>query len=223
MEIAKNLSLVLDSIPDGVKLVAISKMKSEKEILEAYQAGHRVFGENMVQELLKKQEVLPNDIEWHMVGHLQSNKVKYIAPFVHLIHSVDTLKLLKIINKEAAKNNRNIDCLLQVHIAREETKFGFSNEELIDMLDSGEWKELRSIRIIGLMGMATFTKNEELIRSEFKSLKAFFDEIKKRHFEGETSFSVLSMGMSDDFIIAIEEGSTMVRIGSLIFKERQYH
>lgn len=223
MGIAKNLSVILDRLPSGVKLVAISKMKSEKEILEAYQAGCRVFGENKVQELVRKQEVLPNDIEWHMVGHLQSNKVKFIAPFVHLIHSVDSLKLLKIIHKEAAKNNRRIDCLLQVHIAREETKFGFSNEETIEMLESGEWKELKSIRITGLMGMATFTDNRDLIRSEWKSLKAFFDEVKKRYFEEEPSFCELSMGMSGDYTIAIEEGSTMVRIGSLIFGERHYH
>ncbi len=223
MEIAKNLSVILDRLPNRVKLVAISKMKSEKEIMEAYQAGYRVFGENKVQELVRKQEVLPNDIEWHMVGHLQSNKVKHIAPFVHLIQSVDSLKLLKIINKEAAKNNRRIDCLLQVHIAREETKFGFSNEEIIEMLNSGEWKELKSIRITGLMGMATFTDNRDLIRSECKSLKAFFDEVKKRYFEREPSFYELSMGMSGDYTIAIEEGSTMVRIGSLIFGERHNH
>ncbi len=223
MEIAKNLSVILNRLPGEVKLVAISKMKSEKKIMEAYQAGYRVFGENKVQELISKQEVLPDDIEWHMVGHLQSNKVKYIAPFVHLIHSVDSFKLLKGINKEAAKNNRRMDCLLQVHIAREEAKFGFSNEEIVEMLDSGEWKALRSIRITGLMGMATYTEDQDLIRSEFKSLKVFFDELKQRYFEGEPSFRELSIGMSGDYPIAIEEGSTMVRIGSLIFGERDYH
>ena len=222
MEIAKNLSIILERLPSHVKLVAISKMKPEKEILEAYHTGYRTFGENKVQELISKQKTLPDDIEWHMVGHLQSNKVKYIAPFVHLIHSVDSFKLLKIINNEAIKNNRRIDCLLQVHIALEETKFGFSKEEIREMLDAERWRELNAIRITGLMGMATFTENRELIRSEFKSLKTFFDEIKKRYFEGEASFCDLSMGMSGDYTIAIEEGSTMVRIGSLIFGERDY-
>ncbi len=223
MDIGKNITTILDRLPGTVKLVAISKMKSEDEIMEAYQAGHRVFGENKVQELLRKQEVLPGDIEWHMVGHLQSNKVKYIATFVHLIQSVDSLKLLKVINKEAAKNNRRIDCLLQVHIAREETKFGFSNEEVVEFLDSKDREELKFIRITGLMGMATFTDDRDLIRSEFKSLKTFFDAIKKSYFEEEPSFKELSMGMSGDYTIAIEEGSTMVRIGSLIFGERYNH
>lgn len=222
MEIAENLSVILKHLPVHVKLVAVSKMKSEKEILEAYHAGHRVFGENKVQELISKQESLPDDIEWHMVGHLQSNKVKYIAPFVHLIQSVDSFKLLKIINKEAVRNNRRINCLMQVHIALEETKFGFSEKEIRELLDAEAWKELKAIRITGLMGMATFTENRELIRSEFKSLKAFFDEIKKQYFENEPSFRDLSMGMSGDYPIAIEEGSTMVRIGSLIFGERDY-
>ncbi len=223
MDIAENITLILDQLPGSVKLVAISKMKSEDEIMEAYREGHRIFGENKVQELIRKQEVLPDDIEWHMVGHLQSNKVKYIAPFVHLIHAVDSLKLLRIINKEAEKNNRRIDCLLQVHIASEETKFGFSNEEVIELLEATEGEELSFIRITGLMGMATFTDDGELVRSEFKSLKNLFDELKSRYFEEEPSFQELSMGMSGDYTIAIEEGSTMVRIGSLIFGERDYH
>lgn len=223
MEIAKNLSVILDRLPGHVKLVAISKMKSEKEILEAYRTGYRVFGENKVQELIRKQEMLPADIEWHMVGHLQSNKAKYIVPFVHLIHSVDSFKLLKVINKEAAKYSRRVDCLLQVHIAREETKFGFSEEEIIEILDSGVLEEMKSVRITGLMGMATFTENRDLVRSEFKSLKTFFDEVKNHYFKGEESFCELSMGMSGDYSIALEEGATMVRIGSLIFGERDHH
>lgn len=220
MEIAKNLSVILEHIPGMVKLVAISKMKSVEEIMEAYRADHRIFGENKVQELVRKQEVLPNDIEWHMVGHLQSNKVKYIAPFVHLIHSVDTTKLLRTIDKEAAKSGRRIDCLLQVHIAREEVKYGFLREEILELLVSGELENLKSVRIVGLMGMATFTDDEDLIRSEFKSLKTLFDELKKHYLAGENSFNEISMGMSGDYMIAIEEGSTMVRIGSLIFGER---
>lgn len=223
MKIEENLSLIHNSIAEPVKLVAISKMKSEEEIMEAYRAGHRIFGENKVQELIRKQESLPDDIEWHMVGHLQSNKVKYIASFVHLIHAVDSTKLLSTINKEAAKKGRRIDCLLQVHIATEETKFGFLKEEIIELINSSELQDMKSIRIAGLMGMATYTHDEDVIRGEFRSLRSLFDELKKNYFPGDQSFNELSMGMSGDYLIAMEEGSTMVRIGSLIFGERNYH
>jgi len=223
MKIEENLSLIRNSIAEPVKLVAISKMKSEEEIMEAYRAGHRIFGENKVQELIRKQESLPDDIEWHMVGHLQSNKVKYIASFVHLIHAVDSTKLLSTINKEAAKKGRRIDCLLQVHIATEETKFGFLKDEIIELINSLELLDMKSIQIAGLMGMATYTNDEDVIRGEFRSLKSLFDELKKNYFPGNQSFNELSMGMSGDYLIAMEEGSTMVRIGSLIFGERNYH
>jgi len=223
MKIEENLSLIRNSIAEPVKLVAISKMKSEEEIMEAYRAGHRIFGENKVQELIRKQESLPDDIEWHMVGHLQSNKVKYIASFVHLIHAVDSTKLLSTINKEAAKKGRRINCLLQVHIATEETKFGFLKDEIIELINSLELLDMKSIQIAGLMGMATYTNDEDVIRGEFRSLKSLFDELKKNYFPGNQSFNELSMGMSGDYLIAMEEGSTMVRIGSLIFGERNYH
>ncbi|HHE65043.1 MAG TPA: YggS family pyridoxal phosphate-dependent enzyme, partial [Bacteroidetes bacterium] len=201
---------------ENVKLIAVSKMKPAELIREAYEAGQRAFGENKVQELREKQPVLPEDIEWHMIGHLQSNKVKYIAPYVYMIHAVDSFKLLKEINKRAKSNDRIIKVLLQIHIATEESKFGFNAEEVKELLNSSEYKELENIQISGLMGMATNTSNMDLIRSEFKGLKDLFDQLQNEYLDKET-FTEISMGMSNDYLIAIEEGSTMVRIGTAIF------
>lgn len=206
--------------PRGIKLVAVSKTKPAETILAIYQNGHKIFGENKVQELVEKQALLPKDIEWHLIGHLQTNKVKYIAPFVNLIHSIDSLKLLKEVNKEALKNNRVIDCLLQMHIAEEETKFGLDEKEATELLQSDAFKQMQNVRITGLMGMATFTENENQIRQEFKKLNDTFKSLKSQFFKNDSSFRELSMGMSGDYKIAIEEGSTMVRIGSLIFGSR---
>jgi pyridoxal phosphate enzyme (YggS family) len=222
MSIESNLQSIKSSIPSIVKLVAISKTHPVEVVMEAYKVGQRVFGENKVQELVSKYEAMPKDIEWHLVGHLQSNKVKYIAPFVSLIHSVDSLKLLSVINKEAEKMDRIIDCLLQMHIALEETKFGFSVEELEAILKSDEYNRLKNIRIVGLMGMATFTDNMDHVRTEFNSLHDIFKSVKGKYFTDKSWFKELSMGMSSDYTIAIEEGSTMVRIGSDIFGYRNY-
>jgi len=219
-DIAENIRLLKQELPDNVKLVAVSKTKSVEEIMEAYRAGHRIFGENRVQELLSKYEHLPDDIQWHMIGHLQRNKVKYIAPFVKLIESVDSVKLLGTINKEAEKTGRTIDCLLQFHIAKEETKFGFSIEEAVEMIESGILDELMNVKIRGVMGMATFTGDMELVRSEFVFLKAVYEELKERFFSGKYDFNEVSMGMSGDYKVALEEGSTIVRIGTSIFGER---
>ncbi|MEZ5037888.1 MAG: YggS family pyridoxal phosphate-dependent enzyme [Chitinophagales bacterium] len=205
----------------NVKLIAISKTKTEKDILEVYNVGQKVFGENKVQELVQKYENLPKDIEWHLVGTLQTNKVKYIAPFVHLIHSVDSLKLAIEINKQAEKNNRIIDVLLEVFIAAETTKHGFSEEELIEHLDIHAFEPLKNIRIIGLMGMATFTQNQIVIKNEFAGLKDLFERLKATYFKDNSAFTELSMGMSGDYEIAIDKGSTMVRVGSAIFGERE--
>lgn len=207
---------------DGKKvvLVAVSKTKPAEEIQELYELGHRDFGENYVQELVEKQEKLPNDIHWHFIGHLQSNKVKYIAPFISLIQSVDSVKLLKEINKQAAKNDRIIDVLLQMHIAQEETKFGLDEKELQDLVTSS-LAELQNVKIIGLMGMASFTENTEQVRKEFQYLKSVFDKYKDNQLPN-LQFNTLSMGMSGDYKLAIEEGSNMVRIGSLLFGARQY-
>ena len=220
MSIAERIYEVKQRIPPDVKLIAVSKLKSEEDILTAYQAGQRLFGENRIQELALKFTRLPKDIEWHAIGHLQTNKIKYIAPFVSMIHSVDSLKLLKAIDIEAQKNNRKINCLLQVHIAREETKYGFTAAELDELLKSNALSWLESIRICGLMGMATFSDNENLIRDEFKGLAGLFRRHKAEYFSNAPDFKELSMGMSNDYKTAIEEGSTMVRIGSLIFGER---
>ncbi|MFN6946023.1 MAG: YggS family pyridoxal phosphate-dependent enzyme [Cytophagaceae bacterium] len=205
------------------KLVAVSKTYPPEEILKAWNLGQRMFGENKVQEMTEKWEVLPKDIQWHMIGHLQRNKVKYIAPYVHLIHSVDSLRLLKEINKEAFRNERIIDCLLQIHIAAEETKFGLSEEEAFSILNSDEFQTMGNVRITGLMGMATNTTNQEKIRGEFQFLRALFEKIKSA-FSGNSRINIteLSMGMSSDYEIAIEEGSTMIRIGSAIFGKRDY-
>jgi pyridoxal phosphate enzyme (YggS family) len=200
--------------------VAISKTKPIEDIQEAYDAGQRIFGENMVQEMVDKYEKLPKDIEWHLVGHLQTNKVKYIAPFVAMIESVDSLKVLKEINKHAQKNNRVIDCLLQIYIADEDSKFGLDHVELIELLESQEYAELENVRIRGLMGIATNTDNEKVIKEEFYELKMLFDGIKVSYFRKEESFDTLSMGMSSDYKIAIEQGSNMIRLGSTLFGKR---
>ena len=202
-------------------LVAISKTKTVDDIQQIYNAGQRVFGENKVQELVQKYELLPKDIQWHMVGNLQSNKVKYIAPFIQLIHSVDSLKLAIEINKQALKHNRVIDILLEIHIAAETNKSGFSEDELIDHLDINAFNSLQNIRIVGLMGMATNTKSQVLIKNEFSGLTQYFDKIKQQYFSKSDEFSILSMGMSGDYQLALEEGSTMIRIGSAIFGERE--
>jgi hypothetical protein len=222
MSIASNLQRLKAELPSNVSLVAISKTHPVETVMEAYHAGQRVFGENKVQELVAKYEAMPRDIEWHLVGHLQTNKVKYIASFVKLIQSVDSLKLLTVIDREAQKHNRVIDCLLQVHIATEETKFGLSVDELDELLASAEYRGLRNVRVVGLMGMATFTDNMDQVRMEFRFLAGVFASLKRRYFTNESSFGVLSMGMSGDYTVAVEEGSTMVRIGSNIFGHRSY-
>ena len=213
---------IRDSLPSSVTLVAISKTKPITDLLEAYHAGQRIFGENKIQEMSEKFEKMPKDIHWHMVGHVQSNKVKFMAPFVSLIHGVDSLKLLKEINKQAAANNRTIDCLLQVHIAQEETKFGFNESEIFTVLASPDFEKMSNIRVCGLMGMATFTENEEQIHSEFTNLKKIFDKLPTNQYDNLVP-EILSMGMSGDYKIAIDCGSNMVRIGSSIFGERNYN
>lgn len=205
-----------------MKLVAVSKTHSVEEIMEAYQTGQRCFAENKAQELSAKQPLLPSDIEWHFIGHLQSNKVKYIAPFVSLIHSVDSLKLLQVIDKEASKNGRTISCLLQFHIAEEDTKFGLDIEEAEEILESKAYRELKNISIAGIMSMATFTDDYDQVRREFRHLKAIFDQLKGKYFAHDPAFREISMGMSDDYEIAVSEGSTLVRIGSSIFGARIY-
>ena len=215
------IGVALTAFPQTVRLVAVTKTKPVAMLAEAYAAGSRIFGENKVQEMAEKQPQLPQDIQWHLIGHLQSNKVKYIAPFVSLIHSVDSLKLLQEINKQAAKNNRVIDCLLQIHIAEEETKFGLSAEEALELLHSADVQQLSHIRITGLMGMATNTDDETQIRKEFRGLKQLFDQLGEFRSDNVV-FSELSMGMSGDYLIAAEEGSTLVRVGSAIFGNRSY-
>lgn len=222
MSIAENLKQVLSELPEGVRLVAVSKFHPNEAIEEAYHAGQRVFGESKVQEMTAKYESLPKDIRWHFIGHLQTNKIKYIVPYVALIHGIDSYKLLAEVNKQAAKADRIVNCLLQLHIAREETKFGFSFDECRDMLASNEWKTLKNVRICGLMSMATNTNNVEQIKAEFCSLSSFFREMKAKWFADEESFRELSMGMSHDYHEAIAAGSTLVRIGSNIFGERNY-
>ncbi len=218
--IQEALKSIQQNIPDSVTLIAVSKTKPVSAIEEAYQAGQRHFGENKVQELVDKQAKLPADIQWHLIGHLQTNKVKYIAPFVHLIHAVDSLKLLKEINKEAKKNERIIDVLLQFHIASEETKFGLSFDEAKEILESRDFIEMENVRICGVMGMATFTEDEEIIQDEFRTLHNYFLLLKSHYFKFNDDFKEISMGMSGDYLLAIEEGSTMVRVGSSIFGER---
>ena len=222
MSITKNINTLIKSLPKNVTLVAVSKTKPVSDILEAYNAGQRAFGENKIQEMAQKFEELPKEIEWHMIGHLQSNKVKYMASFVHLIHGVDSLKTLKEINKQALKNNRIINCLLQLKIAKEDTKFGFSYNEVEKLLSSEEFKNLSNIKIKGLMGMASFVENDTIIREEFKTLNNFFNILKKEESANFTP-TIISMGMSGDYKIAIEEGSTMIRVGSSIFGTRNYN
>jgi pyridoxal phosphate enzyme (YggS family) len=220
MSIRDNLATIQKTIPQQVTLVAVSKTKPVSDLLVVYDAGQRHFGENKVQEMVEKHELLPTDIHWHLIGHLQTNKVKYIAPFVYLIHAVDSFKLLEEINKQGAKNNRVIDCLLQFHIAQEETKFGLTFEEAESILQSREFVEMENVRIRGLMGMASFVDNKEQIHDEFRNLYNYFSIIKSHYFKYNSDFDTLSMGMSGDYQIAIEEGSTMVRVGSSIFGER---
>lgn len=216
MSIAENLNKIKNSLPPHVTLVVVTKTHPAERLMEVYNAGHFILGENKVQEMLEKQELLPKDIQWHLVGHLQTNKVKYIAPFVALIHSVDSFKLLKEIDKQAQKNNRVIDCLLQVYIAKEETKFGFDAVEVEQLMKSAELQQLKNIRIVGLMGMATNTANQTQVAEEFQSLSIFFKKLQTTNPELRT----LSMGMSSDYKIAIENGSNMVRIGSSILGAR---
>ncbi|MEK6450544.1 MULTISPECIES: YggS family pyridoxal phosphate-dependent enzyme [unclassified Myroides] len=223
MSITQNLKHVKEALPAHVTLVAVSKTKPNEDILEAYEAGQRIFGENKIQEMTEKYEALPKDIEWHMIGHVQRNKVKYMAPFVSLIHGVDSFKLLKEINKQAKSNNRVINCLLQVFIAQEETKFGLDQNELDDIFSSEEFEALENVKIVGLMGMATFTDDQEEVKREFTSLKETFDHCKMYYNEMDNvELQTVSMGMSNDYPIAIECGSTMVRIGSNIFGSRNY-
>ncbi len=236
MSVKENIAEIEGQLSPGVTLVAVTKTKPVEILQQAYDAGCKIFGENKVQEMVEKYEVLPKDIEWHMIGHLQTNKVKYLAPFVSLVHSVDSLKVLKEINKQAKKNNRTIDCLLQIHIAEEETKFGLSEQEVVELLDSKEFTAMHNVRILGLMGMATYDAPESQLRKEFGGLRRLFEELKnggssevpdgaaRRGGDAESykvKMEVLSMGMSNDFPIAVIEGSTMVRVGSAIFGARK--
>ena len=218
MSVKENLLKIKESLPEGVTLVAVSKTKPIPDLQEAYNAGQRIFGENKIQEMAQKWEALPKDIEWHMIGHVQRNKVKYMAEFISLIHGVDSLKLLTEINKQAVKHNRIISCLLQIHIAQEDTKFGLDEKELIELLNDPAFKALENIKIKGVMGMASFTDNKNQVKEEFKTLKNTFTQAKKIL----PNINVLSMGMSGDYPLAIAEGSTMVRIGSSIFGNRNY-
>ena len=220
MSVRENLEALTQRLPAGCTLIAVSKTQPVEKIREAFEWGQRVFGENRAQEMAAKREALPSEIQWHMIGHLQSNKVKYIASFVHLIHSVDSPKLLEEINRQAAKVGRVIPCLLQIHIAEEESKFGFSPEEVRAFIASGNLDDLKNIAVVGLMGMATFTNDGERVRREFKNLKALFEQLRSGHLPASVQMRELSMGMSGDYKIAIEEGSTMIRVGTAIFGER---
>ena len=222
MNIADNLQQVLNELPEGVRLVAVSKFHPNEAIEEAYRSGQRVFGESKVQEMTAKYESLPKDIEWHFIGHLQTNKIKYIVPYVALIHGIDSYKLLVEVNKQAEKAGKVVNCLLQLHIAEEETKFGFSFDECRDMLAEGEWKTLSNIQLCGLMGMATNTDDNEQIEKEFCSLSSFFKEVKDSWFADTEAFRELSMGMSHYYHQAIAAGSTLIRVGSKIFGDRTY-
>jgi hypothetical protein len=222
MSIASEIQQITAELPQGVQLVAVSKYHPCEALTEAYEAGQRIFGESKVQEMTAKQEVLPKDIQWHFIGHLQTNKIKYMAPYVALIHGVDSFKLLTEIDKQAARVGRVIPCLLQIHLAQEETKFGFSFDECREMLKAGEWRKLTHVRLDGVMGMASNVDDEAQIRREFRSLRNFFEEVRAAYFAGEPHFKEVSMGMSHDYPIALEEGATLVRIGSKIFGERVY-
>ncbi|MCL4151408.1 UNVERIFIED_CONTAM: hypothetical protein GTU68_019156 [Idotea baltica] len=221
--IKENLQKIKATLPENVTLVAVSKTKPVVDLLEAYNAGQRIFGENKIQEMAEKYEVLPKDIKWHMIGHLQSNKVKYMAHFVDLIHGVDKFKTLKVINKEAEKNNRTINCLLQAKIAKEDSKFGLSFTEIESIIQSEELSTLKNIKISGLMGMATFTEDKSQITSEFSSLKTFFDKLQNSETPNNVNLEILSMGMSGDYQMAIEKDSNMIRVGSSIFGSRNYN
>lgn len=221
--VKENLEKIKATLPESVTLVAVSKTKPVSDIQEAYDAGHRTFGENYPQEMRDKHEMLPQDIQWHFIGHLQTNKIKYIIPFVTLIHSIDTANLLEAVNKEAKKHNRVVDCLLQFHIAQEETKFGLDMDEARQLLDSEAFKQMENVRICGVMGMATFTDDEVEVRQEFKHLKDIFDALKTEYFANQPQFKEISMGMSEDYPIAVEEGATLVRVGSKIFGARNYN
>ena len=222
MSVAEQITRLQKELPEGVKLLALSKYQPIEAIQEAYDAGQRMFGENHIQEMAAKAAALPKDIAWHFTGHVQTNKIKYMAPFVSLIHAVDSFRLLREINKHAAKHERCIDCLLQIHIAQEETKYGLSVDECRQLLANEPWRELQHIRITGLMAMGSNTDDLEQVRNEFRKIKQLFDELKSTYFVDEPSFCQLSEGMTDDYPIAIEEGSTIVRIGSMIFGERKY-
>ena len=217
--IAERIKAMSAALPEGVTLIAVSKYHPVEAIKAAYDAGHREFGESKAQDLVIKHQELPDDIRWHFIGHLQSNKIKYIAPFIHLIHSIDTFRLLQEVDKQGAKAGRRIPCLLQIHIAQEESKFGFTPQECMEMLEEGQWQSLQNIEIRGLMCMASNTEDKEQIASEFSTVQRLFKVIKERFFTGNESFSILSAGMSDDYPIAIEHGSTHIRIGSGIFIE----
>jgi len=219
VNIAEKIKEINSRLPETTRLVAVSKFHPVAAILEAYNAGQRIFGESKAQELMEKQNLLPKDIEWHFIGHLQTNKVKYIAPFVSLIHSVDSIKLLEEINKQAEKQHRTINCLLEIHIAREETKYGFSIEEVRTLFEKNAFEKFDHVLIKGFMGMASLTDDIQKIREEFHSLSSFFNEIKRKYAPG---FDSLSMGMTEDYKIAMEEGSTLIRIGSYIFGNREY-
>lgn len=222
MSVQTNILSILNNLPQGVQLVAVSKYHPKESIEQAYQAGQRVFGESKVQELVDKYQALPKDIAWHFIGHLQTNKVKYIAPFITLIHSVDSFRLLEEINRQGQKCNRTIPCLLQIHIAQEETKFGFTPDECLSLLSEGKWQQLNHIEIKGIMGMASLTDDDNQILHEFSILQQLFQHIKSTYFSTTLSFCELSMGMSGDYPLAIQKGSTMVRVGSSIFGERNY-
>jgi len=219
--IRDNLNTINANLPETVELIAVSKTKPIADVKEAYKCGHRHFGENKVQELINKAQVLPEDISWHLIGHLQTNKVKHIASFIHLIHSVDSFKLLKEINKQAAKHNRVVNCLLQFHIAKESTKYGLELPDATNILDDPEFSTLENINITGVMGMASFVNDADQIRNEFRSLKNAFDQLKLDYFNNNPEFKEISMGMSGDYQLAIEEGSTIIRVGSIIFGHRK--
>ena len=221
MPIGEQITRLRKELPEGVSLLAISKYQPIEALQEAYDAGQRMFGENHIQEMAAKAASLPKDIQWHFTGHVQTNKIKYMAPFVNLIHAVDSFRLLREIDKHAAKHERSIDCLLQIHIAQEDTKYGLSVDECRHLLSEEPWRELQHVRITGLMAMGSNTNDMEQVRNEFKQIKNLFDELKEKHFSDEPSFCQISEGMTDDYPIAIEEGSTIVRIGSMIFGERQ--
>lgn len=221
-EIATHIAQLKKQLPEGVKLLAVSKYHPKEAIIEAYEAGQRLFGESRVQEMTEKWESLPKDIEWHFIGHIQTNKIKYMIPYVSLIHGVDSFYLLSEINKQAQKVNRVVSCLLQLHVAKEETKFGFTFDECREMLTEGAWKDLKNVQITGIMAMASNTDDKTLVHQEFRSVSLFFKEIKEAYFTTQNEFCEVSMGMSHDYPLAIEEGSTLIRVGTFIFGDRVY-